>query len=240
MCALAHVLERCGIPTVSIGLVPQHVARIRPPRALVVPFELGRPFGAVQHADFQGRVLRRALSLATRMDVPVVDWFPEDAPAESGDGGEPWACPVTFAAPVSADQDPAGRLSQEISLLRPWHDRAAEQRGGSAVGISGMTVDEAAQWLTQFLDEIPTAAPAANLSVADAFKFAAEDLKLYYLEAASAQPGGSARDLNDWFWNDTAAGRLLQQLRVALKDAEDPALRIFATATLVPAERVGR
>lgn len=224
----------------SIGLVPQHVARMRPPRALLVPFELGRPFGAAQNAAFQGRVLRRALSLATRTDVPVEDWFPEDAPAEASEDGEPWACPVTFAPPASAENDQAGRLSEEINLLRPWHDRAVEQRGGSAVGISGMAVEEAAQWLTRFLDEIPTEAPAANLSVADAFKLAAEDLKLYYLEAASAQPGGSARDLNDWFWNATAAGRLLQQLRAALKDAEDPALRIFATATLVPAERARR
>jgi len=240
VCALGHVLERSGIPTVCIGLVPQHVARIRPPRALLVPFELGRPFGAVQHAAFQSRVLRQALSLAPRRDVPVADWFPEDAPAEAGDGGEPWACPVTFAAPASVDHDQADWLSEEITLLRPWHDRAAEQRGGSAVGISGMSVEEAAQWLTSFLDEIPGEAPAVNLSVADAFKLAAEDLKLYYLEAASAQPGGSARDLNDWFWTSTAAGRLLQQLRAALQDAEDPALRIFATATLVPAERAGR
>lgn len=224
----------------SIGLVPQHVARMRPPRALLVPFELGRPFGAVQDAGFQGRVLRQALSLAARTDVPVADWFPEDAPAETGAGGEAWACPVTFAAPASADPDPGSRLSEEITLLRPWHDRAAEQRGGSAVGISGLEIEEAAQWLTRFLDEIPTQAPAANLSVADAFKLAAEDLKMYYLEAASAQPGGSSRDLNDWFWNSTAAGGLLQQLRAALKEAQDPALRIFATATLVPAERAGR
>ena len=53
MSALAHMIEARGIATVVIGLVRPHLETIRPPRALFVPFELGRPLGAPEDAAFQ-------------------------------------------------------------------------------------------------------------------------------------------------------------------------------------------
>ena len=38
-------------------------------------------------------------------------------------------------------------------------------------------------------------------------RFAVDDVKAYYLEAAAAGAGRpSSRQLGDWFWNKTAAG----------------------------------
>ena len=48
--ALGHYLERGGVPTTQISLIREHTERIRPPRALWVPFELGRPFGVPHDA----------------------------------------------------------------------------------------------------------------------------------------------------------------------------------------------
>ena len=64
MGALGHFLERQGIPTVGISLVCEHTETVRPPRALWVTFELGRPFGLPDDPPFQRRVLKAALDLA--------------------------------------------------------------------------------------------------------------------------------------------------------------------------------
>jgi hypothetical protein len=43
--ALGHYLEEEGIATVAISLIRPQTENTKPPRALWVPFELGRPFG---------------------------------------------------------------------------------------------------------------------------------------------------------------------------------------------------
>ena len=55
------------MPTTSISLIRENTVLIRPPRALWVPFPLGRPFGAPHAPDFQHRVLRRARTLLARI-----------------------------------------------------------------------------------------------------------------------------------------------------------------------------
>jgi len=69
--ALGHFLERQGIATASISLVREHTETIRPPRALWVTFELGRPLGIPDDADFQRRVLRATAKLLERTDMPL-------------------------------------------------------------------------------------------------------------------------------------------------------------------------
>ncbi|MCH7711818.1 MAG: hypothetical protein IH903_09315, partial [Proteobacteria bacterium] len=51
------------MPTTQISLIREHTEKIVPPRALWVPFELGRPFGAPDDSGFQKRVLLGALEL---------------------------------------------------------------------------------------------------------------------------------------------------------------------------------
>ncbi|MBT5161958.1 MAG: hypothetical protein HOL89_19300, partial [Alphaproteobacteria bacterium] len=46
MSALGHFLEEEGIATTIISLIRVHSEKVRPPRSLFVPFELGRPLGA--------------------------------------------------------------------------------------------------------------------------------------------------------------------------------------------------
>lgn len=59
-------LERRGIATVCIMLLREVAERVRPPRALSVPYPHGYPLGAPHDAELQNRVMRSALALLER------------------------------------------------------------------------------------------------------------------------------------------------------------------------------
>src|SRR3954470_24111436 len=95
--ALGHYLEQEGIATTQISLAREHTAALAPPRALWVPFMLGRPFGVPHDADFQRNVLLAALKLLERDRGPVLEEYPFDAPhSDLGPEPEGLVCPVSF------------------------------------------------------------------------------------------------------------------------------------------------
>ncbi len=70
-------IEREGIATVSISLLREVTAVIRPPRALFVSFPMGYPLGAPNLPELQHRVIAAALELLERNDAPVLVGFKE-------------------------------------------------------------------------------------------------------------------------------------------------------------------
>jgi hypothetical protein len=66
------VIERQGIPTASITLLPEVTRAVQPPRALSVPFPLGYPLGAPDDPPLQRGLLRALLALVAEDDVPVL------------------------------------------------------------------------------------------------------------------------------------------------------------------------
>jgi hypothetical protein len=50
-------------------------AKIRPPRALAVPYPLGFPLGEANNPKLQSEILRQLLALLERNDVPVLEEF---------------------------------------------------------------------------------------------------------------------------------------------------------------------
>jgi hypothetical protein len=76
-----------------------------------------------------------------------------------------------------------------------------------------------------------------GLSLAMSIRLASQDLKAFYFEAAIARPGsalpGSAA-FNRWFWNETAAGRVLKAVKERCVKEEDEALRMTGAMLLVP------
>ncbi len=236
MSGLAHILEGAGLATVALALIPQHARGMRPPRALAVPFDLGRPLGTPGDAALQREVVDAALALLDRDEPgPVFETLDVDVPAEAEAALDGWACPV----PLPADDVPrteASDLAEEVGLLQPWFDRARRERAATSFGSSTLEIGAIVDWLTRFADE-PEAAtsPVESLSLGDAMKLAAEDLKAFYLEAATAQPGAHpAAALDRWFWDETRAGAFLRRLKERLSDHEDGAVRIYARVTLVP------
>ena len=69
---IAAELERRGITTVCVILLREIAEKVRPPRALVVPFRHGFPLGKPHDAALQRSVIEAALALLPRNDVPVI------------------------------------------------------------------------------------------------------------------------------------------------------------------------
>jgi len=232
---LGHFFEEEGIPTVSISLVREHTEVIRPPRALWVPFELGRPFGVPNDAAFQTRVVRAALRLLESGDGPVLlEDYPEDAPETRMGGESGWICPVQLAPPSDRQAELPAAMADEIRRLAPWYALAAETRGRTTFGASGLTIEQAARFIADFVDIMPKN-PRPELSLGDTFKLAFEDVRAWYTEAATARPdAASAKDLANWFWNETSAGAILRSVQAILADSDDKQLSLFAKRFLVP------
>ena len=72
---IQRAIEYASMTTVSISLLREITEKIRPPRALFVPFPLGYPLGEPNNPDLQTRILRTAFRLLARTDVPVLESF---------------------------------------------------------------------------------------------------------------------------------------------------------------------
>jgi len=241
---LAHYLEQEGIPTTQISLIREHTETIRPPRALWVPFELGRPLGIPADFELQRRVLRAALDLLERSAGPVLVDFAAEAKAperEAGPDHAVWACPVNFT-PADTDQGAPAKLisafRHEVAELRSWYDLGREKSGRTAV--SNFEADSAAGLLAGYiLGDAPDTADM-NLPLALALRLAAQDLKAFYFEAAIARPGAGlpgSSEFNRWFWNDTAAARILKAVQKKCLTEKDEALRMTGAHLLIPLEQ---
>lgn len=66
------MIERRGITTASITMLPEITRKIRVPRALAVPFALGYPMCQPSAPERQKELLRALLTLCSSADVPVL------------------------------------------------------------------------------------------------------------------------------------------------------------------------
>lgn len=77
---VAAELERCGISTVTIQLLRMVAEKVRPPRALWVPFPHGYPLDTPNSPEKQFAVLEAALKLLDDPDLhpsALVDYQPK-------------------------------------------------------------------------------------------------------------------------------------------------------------------
>ncbi len=234
MGALGHYLEDEGVATTQISLVREHTAAMNPPRALWVPFMLGRPLGAPGDAAFQRRVLLAALRLLEASHGPVLQDYPEDAPGETDEELQGFACPFTLSRPA-AELDLAGALQREIAELVPWHELAQRRRARTTVGLSGLSAEAAARFVTDFIADPSTPPYRDDLTQVAALRLACHDLKAYYLEAAAAQPGArAAAQAQAWFWRDTTIAQVFRKLKLVCSGSQDAAMRHFGAKNIVP------
>ncbi len=191
---------------------------MKPPRALWVPFPLGRPLGSPDQPDFQRDVLLASLRLLESATEPTLADYPHDAPTS---GDDPWACAVALTPPEPATASEALRdqLIEEIRQLAPWHAESIKRRGRTTVGISGVSIGQIEELATLLADFASGAEPSDgeidwHHLMPVRLKFAADDLRAFYHEAATAQPGANYptdTDLNNWLFNRTLLGAVLRQ-----------------------------
>lgn len=233
---MAHYLEEEGLPTVAISLIRPQTENTRPPRALWVPFELGRPFGPPGNAEFQRRIVLAALKLLERPDGPVlIEDFPDDDPRRQPDLN--WQPPLMPAG--GSVETLASRLEAEVLFLRDAHERWTQQHRRTTVGVSGLVIADAAHYVAEWLRGKNPESLRDGFSAPLLLRFAVDDLKAYALEAAAAGPAKpSSRQLGDWLWNDTATGAAIHALRAVLLHSEDQRLKLIAENFIVPGARV--
>jgi hypothetical protein len=220
---LSRALERAGLITVGITLVREHTEKVKPPRALWVPYPYGRPLGAPDDPRLQHEIIRAALNLYAAPDGPVLAEFPELR--SQGDLTLPQATDAQPSASAGTD------VAFEVTTLRPYYEQwLAEHEGRTGVGISGIDQRRfrgAIRFLESFVrgEQADMAERPADVKLEQYLRWIVDDLRAFYFEARMAQqPQASYQELYAWFWSETALASLLRDIRDRLKGSGDPVL----------------
>ena len=237
---MAHYFEQEGLSTTQISLIHLHTESIKPPRALWVPFELGRPLGQPNDEEFQKRVLRACLGLLDADSGPVLEDYPEDVPVDAAPVDfTGMSCPIDLPPLPSNDSELTQSLLQEIGQVAPWYDLAVNQRRRTTVGVSKLDILDAGRFLIGFIEDPSTPSPRPEFEVGPMLKYTSEDLKAFYSEAVSAQPGmSSSLAVENWLWNETVLGKVLWKLRESNLHSADTATKFFARRNLIPDRQI--
>ena len=212
--------------TVSLVLVREHAEKVKPPRALFVPFPYGYPLGKPDDPEFQHRVLGAAFDLLGFDEGPVLADFPE----ETGTSDLPQASMVETSADSLLED-----AANEVTALRPFYERWVESRNGrTSVGLSGIP-QRRFRGMVRFLrsfargEEADIDSRPIDMSVGQYIRYCVDDLKAFTYEARMEQrPTSKEPELHSWFWGTSASGRLVSDLAQRMKDSGDEALERFA------------
>ena len=205
-----------------------------------MPFQLGHPLGAPDDPAFQRRVILAVLNLLEAPAGPVLEDFPEDEPENNEI--TILACPVNFSqsAVETGETDPLQTaFHREITAMRPWYDMAVKKRQRTTVGVSGIALEALADFIYAFVKGETPENPRDDVQLAYTLKLAVEDLKAYYIEGVTAQPGqanASSQVLQDWFWDETTAGKVLLALKKVCEASPDKMLSMLAAHFIVPGD----
>ena len=236
MSAIGWYLESQGIATVSISLIREHSVALKAPRALWVPFILGRPLGAPSNPGFQKKVLLEALAMLQENQWPVLKDFTQEAPEDQlGFYTETLVCPINFPAKDSSGSFET-RLRNEIAQLQAWYSLAIQVKGRSTTGITGYSAEELGNFIASWLtDQEQKSIQNFDYPSAATLKLATDELKAFYYEAKSVQPGKhSFNSIQEWFWFDTTAGEVFIAVKEKVSHFEDSSFKGLSTTSLVP------
>ena len=221
---LARAIEETGLPTAGIVLIKEHAERVKPARALWVPFPFGFALGNPNDPPFQREVLAATLDLFRATSGPVLAEFPED-------GEAPARLLQATAARAESTGDVDADAADELTAMRGYYERWVDNHDGrTLVGLTGVPQR---RWrgLIKYLQSYAAGdAPAYEEIPADVaeprfIRLAADDLKAFYMEARMCQrPDQRDNDVQQWFWTETAAGTLLAQIAERMNAAGDDAL----------------
>ena len=226
---LARALEAQGIATTSISLVREHTEKVKPPRALFVPFPFGHALGRPNDPALQHRVLAAALELLAEPAGPVLRDFPDAA--EPGD--QPPA-PAQASTIAPAPHVP-GDAGAEVADMLTHHARWRGANGGrTAFGLAGAPATrlvDVVRFLEAFVSgqdaDMPERPP--DLALPGFIRYCADDLKAVYFEGRLAmKPTAGGDEIARWFWSETATGQLLRRVRDRLDTSDDPRFKAAA------------
>jgi hypothetical protein len=226
---LARALEAQGVATTSISMVREHTEKVKPPRALFVPFPFGHALGRPDDPELQHRVLRAALELLAVPAGPVLRDFPEDAES----GVEPPApTQASVVAPTaSASDDPAMETTQMRQYHEQWLARSGQRTAFGLTGVPATRFRGVVRFLQGFAagEDVDMPERPADLPLPNFIRYCADDLKALYYEGRMAmKPAAGGDEIARWFWGETASGQLLRRVRDRLDASDDKAWKAAA------------
>ena len=120
---------------------------------------------------------------------------------------------------------------------------ALSQRKRTTVGACNIELENLGSFIYAFIEEKEPENPRDDVPLSNALKLAVEDLKSYYIEGITAQPGQedtSSKVLQDWFWDETVAGKVLLELKKVCEVSEDRTMKMIGSHFMVPGDVVRR
>ena len=227
MSVLGHVFEGAGISTVSVALVRVHAEKVKPPRALFVPFPFGHTLGKPDDPVYQHSVIAAAFDLLSRPSGPVL----ADFDGEAGPKELIQASAVQPSAPSINGANPADELTSMRELYERW---VADHHGRTMVGLSGIP-QRRFRGAIRFLEEYAQNGGAdmkerpEDVSIPQFLRYGVDDLKAFYYEARMAQRSSATEEeIHTWFWGETSISKLIRDVAQRMNDTGDAELKSFA------------
>jgi hypothetical protein len=193
---------------------------------------------------FPSSVLKHVLRLLEAPNGPVLEDFPVDAP-DIKDQPEQVACPVNFNIKkenLSSTEILLDSFAAEFSQIKTWYDVALSKNKRTTTGVSGLSPEDALEFISSFVSGETDDKKLKETKVSDMLRMVAEDIKAFYFEGVSAQPGQptDSKTLGDWFWAETYAARVINEVRkISLKDGSKE-MGLLGTLLLVPRSQMHR
>ena len=223
---LARVFEAAGLVTVCIAMVREHAEKVKPPRALFVPYPFGFALGKPNDPKLQHRIVAAAFELVDKPQGPALEDFPEDEVPDN--------LPQSSGVARSSARD-TNDAADEIAGLRSFYERWVDEHDGrTAVGLSGVPQR---RWrgLVRFLEaytrgeDVDMKERPAHVALPQFIRYCIDDLKAFYYEARMVQkPAMSEPDLHTWFWGETVMGQLIPAVGEHMQASDDPAAKAVA------------
>ena len=227
MSVLARVFEEHGIATVTIAMVREHAEKVKPPRALFVPFFFGFALCKPNDPESQHEVLNAAFDMLNSPDGPLIVDFPDDS--------TPSAMPQ--ASQVESANAPATRsAADEITAMRAFYERWLDNNGGrTAVGLCGIP-QRRFRGVVRFLESCAEGDDQADMSERpdgvsrhQFIRYCSDDLKAFLYEARMEQQKDADEEaLHRWFWGSTACGKLIADVAARLNESDNASLKAIA------------
>jgi len=221
---LARIIEAAGISTVSLSLVREHTEKIKPPRALYVPFPFGLAVGHPKNATQQRAVLEAAFGMLDAPAGPVLIDFPADD--ERDEPGSPLQ-----ASEVTPSASALG-LADEVTAMRRYWETWEEREGRTSVGVARVN-PQRFRGVVRFLETIERGEADADtnerppdIARADFIRLAITDLKAMYTEARLVtHPHESSDERQRWLLGETALGPFTRRLADVMNASPDQGMR---------------
>ena len=105
-----------------------------------------------------------------------------------------------------------------------------------------MSLDEIVGFFTSFISGARDTYPIVGVTVASGIRMAAEDLKAFYCEGLTAQPGepGDSTAIANWFWGETVAAQVINTIREICLGLPNNDFQLLGKLLLVPRTQLHR